>query len=255
MPVAALLHIRASFARSFAHRGRLGTLAFVAYYPFLKLRQRLVKLTPGWRKWHAAQHAQDIAFDAAHGVDTSGRLYPELDEALGKNRFYGNFYLAIQAEEFREAMARIPITHRDYVFIDYGSGKGRALLLAVEWGFNRIIGIEYSAALHTVALQNAAHYTQAQQHSIPFELHCMDAVEYALYPLPTVVFMHNPFGEPVVAQVLLAIRQSLITQPRDLWIMYHYPLARAPFLAADFLTCVYHCEAYEIYRANPPQLA
>ncbi len=245
-----LLRLRASFARSFVHRGRLGTLAFMAYYPLLKLQQRVVRFTPGFKQWHAAHHTQDMAFDAAHGFDTSGKLYPELSQALGENRFYGNFYLAVPADEFRAAMAHIPINHGDYIFVDYGSGKGRALLLAAEYHFSRIIGIEYALELHLIAQRNIVHYQQIQQMGAPFELHCMDAADYELPLLPAVVFMHNPFGEPVIESVLAAIRRSLAGHVRDLWVIYHYPFVPKPFAAADFLKSIYICDAYHIYRVT-----
>lgn len=251
--MSAALRIRASFARSFAHRGRLGTLAFLAYYPILKLKQQLVRFTPGFRQWHASHHAQDVAFDNEHGFDTSGKLYPVLDEALGDNRFYGNFYAAVPAAEFRDVMTRLPITHRDYAFIDYGSGKGRALLLAAEWSFHSVIGVEYAPELHEVAQDNIARYLKLGTSTSQFELHCMDAAAYALPKLPTIVFMNNPFGQPVIEQVLAAIRRSLRDTPRDLWIVYHYPLIPKPFREADFLEHIYSCDAYQIYQAHTPQ--
>jgi tRNA1(Val) A37 N6-methylase TrmN6 len=42
---------------------------------------------------------------------------------------------------------------RDYTFIDFGSGKGRALLMAADLQFKSLIGIELRKELHDKALQ------------------------------------------------------------------------------------------------------
>jgi hypothetical protein len=52
-------------------------------------------------------------------------------------------------------MAELEVDHRRYVFLAYGSGKGKALLLASDYPFRRIIGVEYSEPLHRAAIRDS----------------------------------------------------------------------------------------------------
>jgi predicted RNA methylase len=44
--------------------------------------------------------------------------------------------------------------HGETTFVDIGSGKGRALIIAAEYAFKRIIGVEYSPSLATICRRN-----------------------------------------------------------------------------------------------------
>lgn len=51
-------------------------------------------------------------------------------------------------------MRRLPMRPKDFVFIDYGCGKGRALFIAAEHSFKAAIGIEYASDLASIAKRN-----------------------------------------------------------------------------------------------------
>jgi hypothetical protein len=51
-------------------------------------------------------------------------------------------------------MAALPWRPEDFTVIDFGSGKGRALIVASECPFRRIIGVEFALELHRDAQQN-----------------------------------------------------------------------------------------------------
>jgi tRNA1(Val) A37 N6-methylase TrmN6 len=48
-------------------------------------------------------------------------------------------------------LALLPINLDDYTIVDIGSGKGKLLLLASNYPFRRIIGVEYAPLLHEIA--------------------------------------------------------------------------------------------------------
>jgi hypothetical protein len=241
--------LRPALTRSVVHRGISGTLAYCAYYPLRKLQQRLTRLTPGFQRWNDARVREQMDFDQRYGVETYGDVYPKMMESLGENRFHGNHYSGVVPSEFSAMMAQVTVPHATYCFIDYGSGKGRALMLAVAWGFARIIGIEYDRELHELAEKNLAHFTPTHAPNQAFELHCVDAAAYELPSMPAVIFIHNSFGAKVIAQVLERIRQSLATHPRDLWIIYCYPLNASGFDESNFLSLEAASADYRIYRA------
>jgi SAM-dependent methyltransferase len=137
-------------------------------------------------------------FDQAHGVSTSGHVdlwklnIPSEDWTLGTH------YRPISEQEFSNAMKFIP--HRAFTFVDVGSGKGRALILAKESGFKRLIGVEFSPELCKSAKENL------QKLDIDAEIACQSAATFDFPLEPSVVFMYNPFGQDVMSLVLPRIR-------------------------------------------------
>jgi len=123
-------------------------------------------------------------------------------------------------------------------------------MLAVASDFARIIGIEYDRELHELAEKNLAHFMPIHAPNQALELYCLDAAAYELPVMPAVIFIYNSFGAKVIAQVLGRIRQSLATHPRDLWIIYCYPLNANGFDESNFLKLEVATADYRIYRAS-----
>ena len=65
-------------------------------------------------------------------------------------------YQAVVSEDFAEMMGALPQDVSSFCFIDIGSGKGRALVLAARRPFAEVIGVELSARLHRIAEENIA---------------------------------------------------------------------------------------------------
>ena len=59
------------------------------------------------------------------------------------------------------ARERPPHPIEDYIFIDVGAGKGRGLLVASEYSFRKVIGIELNAEMAAIARQNVERWTRA----------------------------------------------------------------------------------------------
>jgi len=53
-----------------------------------------------------------------------------------------------------EALRQQAGDFHDFIFIDLGSGKGRTLLMASDYPFRRIVGVELLLALHQIAQEN-----------------------------------------------------------------------------------------------------
>ena len=102
-------------------------------------------------------------FDAKYGTDTGGYLGPE-ELVKGRENDALNYgYSAIAPSVFREACRRwretLPTVSgriEAYGFVDVGAGKGRALLLAAELPFRKIIGVELNEELTRIAQKNVA---------------------------------------------------------------------------------------------------
>jgi SAM-dependent methyltransferase len=122
----------------------------------------------------------------------------------------------------------------DYTFLDLGCGKGRAVLLASEMGFREAVGVELNAGLAEIAKANARIWTAAGKARSPIRIECRDATEVEWPSGPCLVFLYNPFAEPVMRAVVEAMRERFSGDRRDeLEIVYQKP-EQAGSLENDF---------------------
>jgi SAM-dependent methyltransferase len=144
----------------------------------------------------------DRAFDRRHGTETSRVVaLPALDiPSLNAGR--GMFYEPIPPRVFRRAMRHLPIAHDQFTFIDFGSGKGRAVLLAQEFPFAEVIGVEFSPELHRIARHNLAVCRRLHRRCAKVTLICADVVDYRVPRANLVLFFFDPFDEIVLSRVL-----------------------------------------------------
>lgn len=138
-------------------------------------------------------------------------------------------YQPIPYAAFASALRSVHVGAHD-VFVDLGCGMGRAVILAGLDSFRRVIGVEISAELCTLArrnVRNARRYLRAQEVDIVEA----DAGKYVLPDDATVLLLFNPFDEPIVRRVLENARQSLERSPRELTVIYAIPACRPDLLA------------------------
>jgi len=167
-------------------------------------------LGPGRRRngrsaWLSSRFHESSKYDIEHGVDTSGTGGPgddsEVHEAVAAHT--GN-YAPSRPSSFKLALSRLgELDFEDYTFVDLGSGKGRTLLLASEYRFNRIIGVEFSKALHEAALDNVRRYGKRSGESTRIECVCGDATTFALPADPLVIYLFDPFQGELLARVVV----------------------------------------------------
>jgi SAM-dependent methyltransferase len=176
------------------------------------------------RKWRA-----DREFDRRYGVETAGivRLHELGFES--HNKMLGNRYEAVNPDWLRARLASLPVEVGEFTFLDVGAGKGRAMLLASEFGFRRIVGVEFSPELVEIARHNIERYRSPAQRCTRLELVCRDAALYEPPDEPLVVFNYNAFEDPVMAAVLANMRRSLEAAPRPALLVFAdrtFPLDR-----------------------------
>jgi hypothetical protein len=113
---------------------------------------------------------------------------------------------------------------RDFIFIDLGSGKGRTLLMASDYPFRRIVGVELLPALHQAAQENLSDYRSDSQKCFALESICGDATEFPFPDEPTVLYLFNPFPESGLTSMMVNLEKSLRQHPRPVYVLYHNPL-------------------------------
>jgi len=122
-------------------------------------------------------------------------------------------------------MTQMAIDFRGFTFVDLGSGKGRALLMASDYPFRKIIGVELLPELHAIAKENVRKYSSPRQQCRNFELHCGDARRFHLPPEPLVVFIFDPFPQDILREVIAGVERSVRKAPRKIYLAYQNPIS------------------------------
>ena len=165
----------------------------------------------------------DIDFDWDYRVDTTWSNLPlgtRIREVLA-----GRGYQPSDPLTFHEIMAQLPIDFRDFALLDLGSGKGRALLMASDYPFRRIIGVELLPELHAIAGENVRRYSSPRQQCRNFELHCLDARQFQLPRESLVVFLFDPFPDFILREVVAGVGRSVREAPRKVYLAYQNPIS------------------------------
>ena len=197
-------------------------------------------------------------FDQRHGIDTV-EIVPVKNLSLTKREAdQAVFYEPTPIMEFGFILSRLGINFSDYTFLDLGSGKGRALLLATWFDFKKIIGVEISKPLHEIAQQNILSFHESGK--IPknnvFSM-CEDASNVSIPTEPLVIFLFNPFHEQIIEAFLESLRHSLRQNFKPTTILYGNPIHDHVFENCNWLTKK-GCELrgwYSVYVANEDSIS
>jgi SAM-dependent methyltransferase len=147
-------------------------------------------------------------------------------------------------------MASLPIEFDQFTFIDLGSGKGRTLLMASEYPFMRIVGVELIGELHRAAEQNIREYRKPTQRCAQIESVMADARDFGFPNDPLLLYLFNPLPEHALSDVVQQIERSLAQAPRPVWIVYHNPLLENTLGASRFLEKAGGTSQYSLYRTT-----
>ena len=133
-------------------------------------------------------------------------------------------YLPIRPPTARRVLRSLPIGNPSgYTFVDIGSGKGRMLLIASEFPFRRVVGVELRNDLHAQALDNVRRYRHTKAPASPIECVLADATRYDFPAGKLVIYLFNPFSPQVMTTVFKRLDESYDRDPREIVLVYVYP--------------------------------
>ena len=215
----------------------------------LKNVAALPKITVERLRRHPAE------FDINLGIDTDGAcsvgaldLDPRSESTRNATR-----YEATHISMFKRVLSSAPIDPRDFSFIDYGSGKGRVLILAAHFPFQKVIGIELSPSLHKIAEENI-HRAAERTHLACTDVRsiCGDATQFNPPDGPLVCYLYNPFGSLIVQRVMDRLEQSLRVAPRPIFILYVNPVHNEVIAASTCFQVVEQNSDFCTFRSTAP---
>jgi SAM-dependent methyltransferase len=150
--------------------------------------------TPAWR-------GQRGAFDTVYGVDTAGEIPLDRFDIAPELAANAERYMPVDAAAVVDSVAFIGIDPRRFTFVDLGCGKGRALIVAAQLGFSRIVGVELVPELADIARRNLA--------LLGFDTPAVETGDAGTFQFPAgplVLFLYNPFNRDVVERVIENLR-------------------------------------------------
>ncbi len=186
----------------------------------------------------------DVDYDWEHKVDTTGATVHWRDRLLG---MFLSAYQPTQPDIFSEIMSSLQISFREFLFFDVGSGKGRVLLMASDYPFRRILGIELLPELHLLALENFKTYKSDLQQSFDVESICADARKFEFLAQPTVLYLFNPLPEAGMEELIANLERSLRERPRPIYVLYHNPILERRLSRSELFKKIGGTHQYAIY--------
>lgn len=195
----------------------------------------------------------DAGYDWDHRVNTTSGAVAWHDRLLG---VFHSPYQPTEPELFHEMLEALQqrghLDFRNFTFVDLGSGKGRTLLLASEYPFRRILGVELLPALHRIAEENLKKYRSESQKCLTLKSVCADATAFPFPTEPTLLYLFNPFPESGLKRMLANLELSLRQNPRPVYVLYHNPLLEHVLIDYGGFTKVGGTHQYSFYENQNP---
>ena len=197
------------------------------------------------------QRYGDADFDWDHRVDTTSGTVGWRDRLLG---IFHSPYQPTEPALFHEMLSALSeqtgCDFGDFVFIDLGSGKGRTLLMASDYPFRRIVGVELLPELHSVAEENLRKYKSESQKCFALQSIGADAAEFRFPDEPIVLYLFNPLPEAGLRRVVANLEKSLRPNPRQIYVLYHNPLLEQVLSESAALKKVGGTHQYAMYESQ-----
>jgi len=193
----------------------------------------------------------DLMFDRRYQIDTINTKQLENLEIDSQNKAQGNYYEGTNAYVFQKMFSRVGLDPSTSCFVDFGSGKGKAMFMAAEKGFGKVIGVEFSIELVEISRRNLEIFKRRSKVKTKFEIIHMDASEYQIPSEANLLFFSNPFNEMLTTKVIDNILKSLDQSPREIWIVHLHPQGNMAFVKHPRFRLEYEAREGFVFRLLP----
>lgn len=135
-------------------------------------------------------------FDRRYGVETAQTV--QVVQARSRNVVFGERYETTSEEGIRWCIENAGLDLQATTFLDIGCGKGRTLIIAAQYPFANVTGVEYSAELAAICERNLRTVEARRRCAVVNE----DAEHFAFPDGDLLVYMYNPFKRELAHSVL-----------------------------------------------------
>lgn len=209
------------------------------------------------RWYHAKRRVRELVedewFDRTHHVRTTGDVALREAGIADADRADSELYVPARPANIREALRAAPVRDvSQYTFVDFGSGKGRALFVAAEMPFRRVVGLEFSGRLHEDARRNVRTFRFRGEDGSRIEPLHRNAMHFDFPHGPLVLYLFNPFGATTMQVVMDRLAASLARDPRHVAVVLLWPRCGEQVATVPGMRRVGGTRRYEIFEAHAP---
>ena len=162
-------------------------------------------------------------FDLWHGLDTKPyrdqvTVYKKglkLSQTIHASRYSVTSLLAL-----RELLSSLDLNSDD-ILLDGGCGKGLVLLVALEFNFKEIRGMDHSQFLCDIASNNCFKYQKKIGTNIIVKIDAVSAIDYQFQDDENVIYLYNPFDNYTSRKFVKILESSLKRNKRKMLIISH----------------------------------
>lgn len=200
-----------------------------------QLRKRYVKLLE-----LAHSRIFDRKLETLFFVPTLQRAAPPAD-ANGSSAPAMHYEGPLPRLAFDWAMSAAPYALKDYAFVDFQAGRGRAVLLAAQRRFEKIIGYEYDGQTFDDLMMNVAQFPRSLMGCRNVQCVRGDREGLTIPAQPSILFFSHALKPGFLSLIMTHVLTSYQLDPRRLYVMLENP-AHSLSIGQDDI----------FYRITPP---
>lgn len=163
---------------------------------------------------------EDNYFDKKYGMNTSEIIEVADLDLTDKNKKHSYKYQPTRIRHFNNLMKKLRFPEGS-VFVDLGAGKGRILLIASNYNFKRVIGVEISSKLCEIARNNVAIYEKRLKRSLGITIFELDVLKYNINDDENIFYIYRPFDDFIMEKIIEEIKKSFKRNPRKIWLIFN----------------------------------
>lgn len=204
----------------------------------MNVRLLFKKIIERWRQegirgcWHATVKyflpSAPETFDLKFKTDTNGIVPLWRLKTVSPNAVFGHRYEATDGEELERAIGYIGENLSNFMFIDLGCGKGRALIVASHLGFKKVLGVEFAPELAEIARKNLAQL--GLSHALVVQ---GDVADFSFPNSDLIIYLFNPFSGEVLRQVIAGLQRC---EAKRIYVVYNSPKCADILDSSGFFT-------------------
>lgn len=196
--------------------------------------------------------ANEFWFDFRYDIESRRAVHLADLSIDNENKIHGREYASSAAIVLREIFNRLDLDeYLSGIFVDIGCGKGKALIIAAEQGFERIVGVDFSSELCQICQENIRRYRARTKNRAVIQIINQDAASLDFPADARVFYFNNPFDAYMFRKVKDKIKESIIVHPRTCLVIYYAPIHQYVFDSDNFFEPDYRDVNVACFRINP----
>jgi SAM-dependent methyltransferase len=162
----------------------------------------------------------DNNYDKRNLTDTATRIENEqLAMPNAEAQSHATCYRTSSERFIGYLIEQLRINYQEYDFVDIGCGKGRVLLVASNFPFRSICGIELSQLAFQIAEKNIRTYRSIDRKCFNIHIRNLDARDFEPDVANTVYYFFEPFDTDVLKAVVTKLASKLRGRGKTIYVV------------------------------------